>query len=128
MTMDIAADRARQPLPGVDNTGNGATSQHWQGGLKLLEDAVLGDVLVAVARDDVVVASSREELVLAVMEAMHESNAANGNVRHPEWVHAVGHSSGRLAPGLMTGCGSSAVLDALSGEALSLSKDSGGTL
>ena len=116
MTTDIAANRARQPLQGVGTTGNCARSQHRQGGIKVLEDAVPGDVLVAVPKDEVLVASSREELVLAVMEAMHDSNTASGSVQHPAWVHAVGRLSGRLAPRLLAGCCSGEVLDALSGE------------
>ncbi len=126
MSMDGAADRARQPLHGTDAINNGGTSPHWRGGLTVLEDAMPGDVLVAVAGDHVLVASSRQELVLAVMEAVHDSDAASGSMRHPEWVHAIAQSSGRLSPRLLAGCVSGAVLDALSGEAPSSTIASGG--
>ena len=126
--MDDAASAVLQTLSGVDCMGHGSRCQHWQHGLKLLEDVVPGDVLAKVARDDVLLASSRQELILAIMEAMHDSKPANCSVRHTQWVRAASQSSGRLAIKLLAGCGSGTVLDALSGEAPSPTRACGDTL
>ena len=129
MTTGVSAHGAHQTLNGIEGLGVSARSRHWQGGLKLLQNAMPGDVLAAVARDDVLVASNRQELVLAVMEAMHDSKAANGSMRHLDWVHAIGQLTGRLAAKLLAGSGSGAVLDdALSGNTPSSIKASQGTL
>ena len=113
-------DGLRQPGDCVSSKAADATDwSRWRRGLRVVQDAVPGDVLLAVPRNEVLVASSRTELVLAVMEGIHQMRAVagNDNVQHGAWLQTVIQSSGRLALRLLNGCDMSAVIDALSGKA-----------